>query len=142
MQGALDKLDLRLATLSESIATAHRQLDDLKLELEENRHRMAEQNSTLQQNITAVSDKMEAEVMRIRQFISETAEELRSVHAQGAEQQSVALSLLREQISAKLSLLQNSKVDRTAMALLLNELALQLSSSDKSDPFETTITHE
>lgn len=133
MQTQLDKIDMQLTLLNDGIAGTQRQLDELKASLEEKSRQVEQQEIRLKQNISSVSEQLDAEIRKIRQMISDTTEDLRNVHAQSIGQQTASLTQLRDQITSKLSLLQSSKVDRTAMALLLNELALRLGTSDTTD---------
>ncbi len=133
MHTVLDTIEMRITTLNEGIAGAQRQIDELKASLEEQHRQMKQQEIALKQNISSVSDQLEADIRRIRQTISDTAEDLRIVQSQNLEQQSASIAQLREQFSTKLGLLQNSKVDRSAMALLLNELAFQLGAPENTE---------
>lgn len=142
MQNALDNLESRLARISESIAAAQKQIDELKVGLDDSNHQMGLHQKALNQSITEVGERLNEETGKVRKSINDTANDLRSEYARSVESQAAALSQLREQINARLSLLQSSKVDRTAMALLLNELALQLGSPDKASSDQITADND
>ena len=132
MLQALDNLESRLANLKQDLIATKHQLDEIKAGLSDANHQAEQKHKAVYQGINEVSERLTEEVRNVRKSMTETASDLRLEYARSVENQALALSQLREQLSTKLSLMQSSKVERTALALLLNELARQLGSHDQS----------
>ncbi|HMM11276.1 MAG TPA: hypothetical protein PKE03_04185 [Bacteroidales bacterium] len=142
MQSSLEAIDIRIGKLFESIESAQRQLEELRSGLADSLHQLSQQEKALLLRISSVSDSLYEETDKLKLLLSDTAGILRTEQSRIAESQTAALTQLRDQINSKISLMQSSKVDRTALALLLNELALQLGTSESQAPDETISGNE
>lgn len=132
MQKAFDNLELRIGKIKDDISATKHQLDELKVELNDANQQSEQNHKAVYQSVVELGERLNEEVRNVRKTLSDTASDLRSEHSRSVEHQAIALSQLREQLSAKLSHMQASKVERTALALLLNELAQQLGNQDNS----------
>ncbi len=138
----LDDFALRLSLLDENFTALQRQLEQLNMSIQEKDKRIEQLEQTLVQRIAATDSRIGEETGLIKQFFADSIENTMNLLSQKAEQQNNALIQLRNQIDEKLHLLQSSKVDRYAMALLLNDLALQLSGASPESTQQTTSDNE
>lgn len=132
MYERIHSLENLLTQLSENLSGTQHQLDDLRKMADEKDQLWAQHHKSLTENLSITNEKLNDEVVKIKQLISTSANELRSTLSLNEVRQSEVIQQMSEQLNQKMNQLQQTKVDRTFMALLLNELALNLGTNDQS----------
>ncbi|MBK9290118.1 MAG: hypothetical protein IPM52_00560 [Bacteroidetes bacterium] len=142
LQSQLDELGHRLTRLADALTVVQQQLDDLRSQLADTGRLIQQHEQNLSDRIASGRQHLEDELAQLRKSLSDTADNLRASQAAATDHHNAALIQLREQMTEKLRLMQTAKVDRSALALLLNELAYQLSGSSDNLPNKIEPDHE
>ncbi len=129
-----EKFSLHIEEIKSSSKTTYTTLEDALLVEKKQREtetlQMHEELTQLQNRMQQFDEKLTTEINSIKQLLNEQNETF-------VKQQKKALSDLKTQFLSQLEDIRQSKVERSALAVLLSEIAMQLVDKEPENPEAT-----